>query len=176
MIKDIIRGAALVGYNKFILFFGHGQAFMTNYTVQELGLEGYFVVSIMFQNMVKDVHNQTFQTPFWHADEAETSVGLYTHPQYVDMSKAAKETSSGMIDSRFIQSPSEASMCKPCRFDEGTFSMPEYKDLKLGIIGDATIASRDKGEKYVQAVVERTVEFIQEIKTKFPAGIKPPVK
>ena len=176
MVKDIIRGASLAGYNKFIIFFGHGQAFMTNYAVQELGLEGYFVVSIMFQNMVKDVHNKIFQTPFWHADEAETSIGLYTHPEYVDMNKAAKETSSGMVDSKFVQSPSEASLCKPCRFDEGTFSEPEYKVLKLGIIGDATLATREKGEKYVEAVVERTVEFIEGIKARYPAGVKPPVK
>ena len=176
MIKDIVRGAALAGFNKFILFFGHGQAFVTNYTVQDLGLEGYFVVSIMFQNMVKDVHNQIFETPFWHADEAETSVGLYTHGDYVDMSKAVKESGTPLVSGEFVQNPSEAALSKPARFDEGTFAVPEYKDLKHGVIGDPTLATREKGKKYVEAIIERTVRFVEHLKEKYPAGTKPPVQ
>lgn len=176
VIKDIIRGAALVGFNKFIIFFGHGQAFVTNYTVQDMGREGYFVVSVMFQNMVKDVHNEIFETPFWHADEAETSIGLYTHPDYIDMSKAKKEKATSFIDgSKFVQSPSEAAEDKPCRFDEGTFSAPEYKDLKSGVVGDPTLATRGKGQKYVDKVIERMVVFVNGIKEKCPVGVKPEV-
>jgi len=177
LIKDIVRGAAIAGYNKFLIFFGHGQAFMTNYTVQELGLEGYFIVSVMFQNMVKDVHFEIFETAFWHADEAETSVALYTHPELVDMSKAVAEWSTPLIDGgRFVQNPSEAATTKPARFDEGTWSIPEYKDLKYGVIGDPTLATREKGERYVQIIEDRMVEFIEEIKAKLPAGVKPPIK
>lgn len=41
----------------------------------------------------------------WHAEEAETSVGLYLYPQYVDMTKAAKGGGKGLIDSRFVIAP-----------------------------------------------------------------------
>lgn len=172
LIKDVIYGASIAGYNKFMLFFGHGQAFVTNYTVQELGVEGYFVVSVMFQNMVRDIHFEIFETPFWHADEAETSVGLYNFPEYVDMSKAKKEMATPVLDSKFITNPSEAASSKPLRFDEGTVGTPEYTDLKAGVIGDPTLATKEKGEKYTKEIIKRTSEFINHIQEKYPPGIK----
>lgn len=172
MIKDIVRGSSLAGFNKFLLFFGHGQAFVTNLTTQELGLEGYFVISIMFQNMTRDIHNKIFEMPFWHADEAETSIGLYLFPDFVNMSKAVKETCTPVLDKKFVASPSDYPCSKPLRFDEGTISTPEYWDLKEGVIGDATLATKEKGEKYVNVVIERTVELINHIKEKYPVGKK----
>jgi len=177
LIKDVVRGVALCGYNKFLLFFGHGQAFATNYTVQELGLEGYFTVSIMFQNYMKDVHFDIMETPFWHAEETETSIGLYTHPDLVDMSLAKKGTSTPLLDNaNWIQMVSEAATNKVCRFDEITLCVPEYKDkVFTGPIGDPTIATREKGEKYVTILADRLAEFIEHIKERFPAGVKPEV-
>jgi len=172
MIKDIIRGASIAGYNKFIIFFGHGQAFVTNYTVQELGQEGFFILSIMFQNMVRDVHFDIFETTFWHADEAETSVALHLFPEYVDMKKAVKESGTPILDRKFVTTLSEAKSCKPLRFDEGTVSSPEYLDLKEGIVGDPTLASKEKGEKYVNIIIERMIELISHIKEKYPVGTK----
>ena len=172
MIKDIIRGASVAGYNKFFLFFGHGQAFVTHYTVQELGLEGYFVISMMFQNMTRDIHAEIFEMPFWHADEAETSIALHLFPEYVDMSKAVKETATPVLDGKFVASPSDYPCSKPLRFDEGTISTPEYWDLKDGVIGDATLATKEKGEKYVNIIIERTAELINHVKEKYPAGTK----
>ena len=172
LIKDVIRGASKAGYNKFILFFGHGQAFVTNYTVQELGLEGYFVLSVMFQNMVKDIHFKIFDTPFWHADEAETSIGLYCFPEYVDMSKAVKEMGTPLLDSKFVSNPSELASSKPLRFDEGTVSTPEYLDLKHGVIGDPTLATEKKGEEYCTAIIDRTIELVEHIKKRYPSGVK----
>ncbi|MBI2843887.1 MAG: creatininase family protein [Armatimonadetes bacterium] len=176
LIKDIIRGASEAGYNKFIIFFGHGQAWVANYCVQELGLEGYFVLSVMFQNMMRDLHNEIFETPFWHADEAETSVGLVTHPDLVDMSKAIDESATRILDGQFVQSPSDYAVSKPLRFDEGTLSVPEYKDLQAGVIGRPTLATREKGERYVQTIIDRMSDLVNEIKTKYPAGTKVPIK
>lgn len=172
LIKDVIRGASLCGYKKFILFFGHGQAFVTNYTVQELGQEGFYVLSVMFQNMVRDVHNEIFETPFWHADEAETSIGLHIFPEYVDMDKAVKELATPLLDRDFVTGPTQYSSSKPLRFDEGTVSAPEYKDLKVGVVGDPTLATAEKGEKYCNYIVERMVNMINSIKENYPAGVK----
>ena len=175
MIKDIIRGAAIAGYKKFIIFFGHGQAWVANYSVQELGLEGYFVLSVMFQNMMRDKHNEIFETPFWHADEAETSVGLYTHPELVDMNKAVDEASTPILDGKFVQSPSDYAVSKPLRFDEGTLSRPEYKDLKVGVIGKPTLATKEKGKEYVDTIVSRMIDLVNEVKGKYPPGVKVPI-
>ena len=64
-----------------------------------------FVLSLHWYEFVRDIHNDIFQTPFWHADETETSVALYLYPEYVDMTKAAKEKPEPLIDPKFIGSP-----------------------------------------------------------------------
>lgn len=175
LIKDVVRGAAFAGYNKYIIFFGHGEAFVANYTVHELGLEGYFVASVMFQNLVRDLHPEIMETGFAHADESETSIGLYTHPEYIDMSKARKEIVTPLVSREFFHGVSDVMSGKPCRFDELTRNRPEYKHLKTGIIGDATLATEEKGRRYVQVIVDRMTAFINHIMETYPAGTKPPV-
>jgi creatinine amidohydrolase len=59
---------------------------------------------------------------------------------------------------------------------EGTFARPEYKELDNGIIGDATKATREKGEIMVTRVVDYVVEIIEDIKARWPVGVKPPVQ
>lgn len=171
LLKDIVRGVAVAGFKKFIFFFGHGQAFVTNYTVQDLGLEGYFVLSVMFQNITRDKHSEIFETPFWHADEAESSVGLYTFPDYMDMSLAIDESGTPLVDRKFVSSPSEYPTSKPMRFDEGTVSTPEWGDLKSGVVGKPSLATLEKGEKYCNVIVERMVEMVNWVKEKYPAGV-----
>jgi creatinine amidohydrolase/Fe(II)-dependent formamide hydrolase-like protein len=176
LIKDIVRGAAKAGYNKFILFSCHGQVPSTTCAVHELGLEGYFVLSLHWYEFVRDIHDKIFQTPFWHADETETSVALYLYPEYVDMTKAAKEKPEPLIDPKFIGSPGGKLGAYQFYYFEGTFSRPEYKELKLGIVGDATLATREKGEKVVTVLVDRVSSVIEDIKKRYPPGVKPPVR
>ena len=177
VVKDIIHGASLAGYNKFILFYGHGQIAMANYAVQELGLEGYFVASVMFQNLVKDLQFEIMERGFWHADESETSIGLYTHPEFVDMSRAVREEPApALIDSKFFQGVSEAATDKPLAWFDCTLLRPEshmVAEGSTGVFGDATIATREKGEKYVTVIVDRMVEFVNHLKEKYPPGVKP---
>jgi creatinine amidohydrolase/Fe(II)-dependent formamide hydrolase-like protein len=177
LIKDIVRGASKAGYNKFILFSCHGQVPTTTCAAQALGLEGYFVATLHWYEFVRDVHGEVFETPMWHADETETSVALYLFPEYVDMSKAGKERPEPLIDPKFISGPSGGQFgTGTFQYFEGTFSRPEYKELKLGIIGDATLATREKGEKIVTVLVDRVSEVIEDIKKRWPPGVKPPVQ
>jgi creatinine amidohydrolase len=178
MIKDIVKGASKAGYNKFIIFFGHGQAFVTNYTVQDLGREGYFVLSVMFQRMVRDIHQDIFETPFWHADEAETSIALHSFEEYVDMSKAVDMGATSLVDGEYVDGCTDYESSKPLRFDSGTVSAPEYTDLVkdgelIGVVGKPSLATKEKGKKYTEAVVERTIDLVNHIKEEYPAGEKP---
>ncbi len=181
VLKDIVRGVKVAGFNKVIFFFGHGQAFVTNYVVQEIGREGYFVLSVMFQNMVRDCHNDIFETPFWHADEAETSIGMYTFGDLIDMSKCVDkqgeqlgmQTAEPLVSRDFVTAPTEHTSCKPMRFDEGTVSMPEWGDLEYGIKGDPSKASWEKGKKYVEVIAERMCALVEDVKAKHPVGTEP---
>ena len=176
LIKDVIRGASKAGFNKFIIFFGHGQAFVTNYTVQELGKEGYFVLSVMFQRMVRDIHDEIFETPVWHADEAETSIALANFPEYVDMNQAVDMEADSLIDGDLISGCTDDDTATPLRFDAGTVSAPEYKDLKdedgelVGVNGKPSLASKEKGERYTKIITDKTTELVNSVIEKYEPG------
>ncbi|MBI3884559.1 MAG: creatininase family protein [Opitutae bacterium] len=81
-----------------------------------------------------------------HADEGETSMMLVIAPETVDMSKAVKdfhENKPGPL----TRDPNGA----------GTYS-------PTGVWGDATLATREKGEKIVRATVEGTLREIEALR------------
>ena len=81
-----------------------------------------------------------------HADEIETSMMLFIAPSTVDMSKAVKD---------FHPSPKGGLTRDPKA--EGAYSTS-------GIYGDATLATRQKGEIVVQARVAGILKEIQELR------------
>ena len=172
LIEDIIKGATVAGYNKFIILSAHGQVSSTIVAVHKLGIDGIFTISLHWYDFLRD-QKELLETGMWHADEAETSVALYLYPDLVDMSKADKGGGTPLIDRRFIIGPglpAQPGMMYHC---EGTFARPEYKELKNGIIGDATLATVEKGEAMVTRVVDLLAEVIDDIRAKYPPGVKP---
>lgn len=77
-----------------------------------------------------------------HADEIETSMMLYVSPEHVDMAKATRDFPSGR---------------GPLTPDKGTVG--QYSPS--GIYGDATLATREKGEKVVEATVAGILRDIE---------------
>ena len=91
-----------------------------------------------------------------HACELETSLYLYLDPKRVQMDKAKKEI--GMPPSRFIwmdlmKASPVLLMDRWSRFS------------KTGVVGDPTLATREKGERIFEAVVAALVELVWEFKT-----------
>jgi creatinine amidohydrolase len=78
-----------------------------------------------------------------HADEIETSMMLFIAPSTVDMSKAMKD---------YHPSPKAGLTRDPT--GDGSYSAS-------GIFGDATLATRQKGELLVGAVIEGILQEIQ---------------
>jgi creatinine amidohydrolase len=84
-----------------------------------------------------------------HADEIETSMLLYMAPATVDMTKAARDYHPG---SGGLTRDSLAAAR-----DSKTFS-------RTGIYGDATLATRDKGRRYVEAHIRDLLEDIEALR------------
>jgi creatinine amidohydrolase len=80
-----------------------------------------------------------------HADEIETSMMLFVDPSAVDMRKAVREYGTGT-------GPMTRQKDAP-----GTFS-------ESGVAGDATLATRQKGEALVQAIVSGVLDDIDAIR------------
>ncbi len=172
LVQDIIRGAAVAGYNKFIILSAHGQVSSTIVAVHKLGMQGYFTLSLHWYDFLRD-HQDVLETGMWHADEAETSVALYLFPEFVDMSKAAKGGGNPLVDRRFIIGPGMPATPGAMYHFEGTFARPENVELKNGIIGDATLATREKGELLVTRLVDHMADLIEDIRSKYEPGVKP---
>ena len=90
----------------------------------------------------------TTQKEGTHADEIETSMMLFIAPKTVDMKKASKDF------------PSRGSGALQHSNPGG----PRYS--ASGIYGDATLATRAKGERVVKAKVEAMVQEIEALRAK----------
>jgi creatinine amidohydrolase len=90
-----------------------------------------------------------------HACELETSVYLYLDAERVQMDKAKKEY--GLPPSKFIWLDLMASSPVLLMDHWSRFS-------KTGVVGDPTLATKEKGEKIFEAVVAGLIELVREFK------------
>lgn len=93
-----------------------------------------------------------------HAGEYETSLYLALKPELVDMSKA--------IDERSPLSPSFQTDLLAGTHPQGSGArlVPYWStQTASGIKGDAAKASREKGEKFLEAAIEGLIELIREL-------------
>ena len=93
----------------------------------------------------------------FHACELETSVSLVIQPDRVSMDKAVKQLL------KFPLSPSFASpdMFSPQRV---TFMHSPKAIGDSGVMGDPTLANREKGEKILKTVIDNLVTLVLELK------------
>ena len=80
-----------------------------------------------------------------HADEIETSMMLFVDPARVDMRKAVREYGTG------------AGALTRVKDGPGVYSAS-------GVVGDATLATREKGQGFVEAVVAAALEDIEAVR------------
>lgn len=172
LVEDIIRGAAVSGFNKFIIISAHGQVSSTIVAVHKLGIDGYFVLSMHWYDFLRD-NQDVLEDPMWHADEAETSVALALYPQFVDMSKAEAGTCEGLIDPKWKIAPGMQAKPGQMYHFEGTFASPEKDELGNGVVGDPTKATLEKGELLVSRMTDHVSELIAEIMERYPVGVRP---
>jgi creatinine amidohydrolase len=172
LLEDIIKGAANAGYNKFIIISAHGQVSSMIVAVHKLGMEGYFTLGSTWYDFLRD--NKTVLKDYmWHADEAETSLALYLYPEWVNMGLAVAGGGTPLLDAKWKIAPGQGATPGSMYHFEGTFALPEKDDLDVGVIGDPTNATAEKGEKLVTATVEYYCGLIKEIREKYPCGINP---
>jgi len=147
LVVDICRGLARFGPRKFyVLNTGVSTIRALTAASEALGQDG---IRMRFTDILhaseaveKEVAKQPEGT---HADEIETSIMLYIAPQTVDMSKASKDFPKGN---------------GPLQWRDA--KAPRYSPS--GIYGDATLATREKGEKVVRAMIEFIVREVESLR------------
>lgn len=173
-VKDVIRGLVNAGFKKIIILNAHGQQWVLVGALHDIVPEvRVFVAVATLWELARKTINEVCEEPFKHADECETSISLALYPELVDMSKAGKEKSPTFIDSKYLGGTTY--MPEEGGFPHHNISAFYFQKetLKLGILGDATKATREKGMKIVEDAVSRLAEFIQDLLQKFPPGTSP---
>ena len=148
LIVDICRGLAHFGPRKFyVLNTGVSTLRSLAPASELLAKDGMLMRYTDILHASKAVEDKIRQEPAGtHADEIETSMMLYIAPKTVDMSKAAKDFPSGrgLMQWRDPQAP-------------------QYSPS--GVFGDATLATRAKGEQIVRAQIEFILKEIEALRT-----------
>jgi len=157
-IIDVCKSLVHHGFKKIVIINGHGgnhaAIHMAVYTLKK-ETKAFIVYADLF-NFAADVVRQLAEPPSYHADDVETSVAMALG-QHVRKVKLVKEIARTPIP-KYIKIDFSA--------PPPTVKIPVYlkEFTKTGVIGDPTKASREKGERIVEATVERLAEFLRQLK------------
>lgn len=160
-VLDITRSVAHHGFKRILIADGHGSNMpildlVARRTVLETdALCGAFI----WPSLARDVINKLreSQTPggMAHACELETSLYLYLDGSRVRTEKIQKEI--GLPSSRFVWMDLMNSSPVILMDHWTRFS-------KSGVVGDPTVATREKGEKIFRAVVQSLIDLAREFR------------
>lgn len=152
VVVQICRGLARFGPRRFyVLNTGVSTVGPLQAAARTLAAEGILMRFTDILAIAKSVEEEISEQPGGtHADEIETSMMLYIAPETVDMSKAVRDW---------------APKTKP-GFSRTPDGPGHYS--KTGIWGDPTLATRDKGEKVVERMMEGILADIEALRAAAP--------
>jgi creatinine amidohydrolase/Fe(II)-dependent formamide hydrolase-like protein len=172
------------GFRKIILINNHGHLWMLESAIQEFmkrfHLPGIFRV-IDWHRAVREFfypagRDDSLETHFVHADEAETSVGLLLFPDMIDMSVVEDaEGEQFLPDGHFDKSTDPFG--RPSRWSEGEgHAAIERAATPEGVVGKPSLASARKAKRPIAAILKYLTLVVDEILEAFPPGTVPPVE
>lgn len=168
-VKDVCLSLAHHGFTRILLVNGHGSnaaplEMASRLTVVET--EGRVLCASVNHWGVRKVREEgkKIRTSDYggtsHAGEYETSLYLALRPELVAMEKA--------VDERTPLPPSfQNDLLAGKRADASVaYLMPHWSTMSIsGVRGDATKATREKGEQFLEAAVDGLIELVREFKT-----------
>ncbi|WHY77349.1 creatininase family protein [Neobacillus sp. WH10] len=148
-IYDIGVSLYAQGFRVFAMINGHlGNAVAMKEAARRLFSQySDFKILYLFYPGVKKVTDEVRETAashvsYFHACEIETSYMLYLAEEFVDMSQAISD---------IPNIPMHADVTP----------MPWEKFTSSAVLGDATLASKEKGEKIIEVAIENMVQLIE---------------
>ena len=110
------------------------------YLKDNYGINVFYFVSSGLSKVRELCESKQWHKSYFHAEEIETSIMLYIKPELVDMSKAEARYPDKKIFEYY-----------PQKWDELT---------DIAVIGDPTVATREKGEKMLEIIIKEIVELL----------------
>jgi creatinine amidohydrolase len=183
-LRAVMAGLWNTGFRKQILMSIHGQEYITPSAINEFGKKYqvpaiiiYLDVPRIMGDALKDqAHGGPFETPFTHADEAETSISMALFPELCQLENAEDSPGKGFLPAGHVDKGGDIygdpipGHCQiGCRGIE-LVSHPE------GVIGYATKAAPEKAYQCVENFLNYTKKLHDDILEKFPPGVLPEPK
>ena len=184
MVIDVMLGLWNDGFRKQIIVNNHGHLWVLEAAIQQFykryQLPGIYRVMDWHRAVrefwrTKD-EGGVYETPFIHADEAETSVGLLLFPEMVNKQYAVETAPKGFLPGNHFDS-SVDQFGRPHRWSEGEGqSAIEIAGTPEGVVGKPTLGEAYKAKRPIAAIVKYLTMVCDEILEAFPAGTVPPTE
>ncbi len=184
LLIDVMLGLWNDGYRKQILVNNHGHLWVLESAIQQFTkryqLPGIYRV-IDWHRAVREFFYAKDRGGVWgsnfvHAEEAETSLGLYLFPDMVDMEYAVNTRGKSYLpEGHFDKSVDPYG--RPSRWSEGEghFAI-EIAATPEGVVGNAADAQAWKAKRPLAAILRYLTLLIDDILEAFPPGTVPPVE
>ena len=145
MVSDVALGIHGNGFERIVFLNGHGgnhhplkaiSVKLAEHDLFSLAFSHWDLVSEQVRDWGDKEHG------IGHGGEWETSIQLHLRPQLVDRSRQVADSWTSSVDPQYADF---------ARFPE------RRRETASGVMGDPTVASADKGSRYVDAAAERLV-------------------
>ena len=148
MVKDVARSMDRNGCQALLIITAHAaNPEPLKYTIRELADELEMrILRVCYPGLAEvmaDADSEMWLPMNFHAEEFETSLMLHLRPDLVRMDRAVREY-------------------PPISLDYMMSSLPMGALSESGVFGDATVASAEKGERWLRACVKRVVQVWRE--------------
>jgi creatinine amidohydrolase/Fe(II)-dependent formamide hydrolase-like protein len=117
-----------------------------------------------------------WDTNFVHADESETSLGLYLFPKMVNMEYAVDTEGVSFLPNGHLDKSVDP-FRRPCRWSEGEgHGAIEIAGTPEGVVGKPTLSDPYKAKRPLAAILRYLTLLVDEILEAFPPGTVPPTE
>jgi creatinine amidohydrolase/Fe(II)-dependent formamide hydrolase-like protein len=179
---DVMLGLWNDGFRKQIILNNHGQLWVLEAALQQFckryQLPGLYRVMdwhrCVREFLMPRCEGGEFETPFVHADEHETSLGLLLFPEMVHMDHAVDTEAVAFLPPGHFGNAVE-SCARPSRWSEveGHIAI-EIAGTPEGVVGRPTAADPRKAKRAMAAILRYVTLFCDEVLEAFPPGKVPP--
>jgi creatinine amidohydrolase len=180
-----MAGCWNMGFRKMILLNGHGHEYVIPSAIHEWAKNYQLPAVICNVNWYHAIpeycmdkeHGGPFETPFIHADEAETSFSMTLFPELLKEIDACNDNEVvGWMPEGHVDKAGNVYQ-KPIRwYGQVGFGPIELSAYPEGHVGCPSKASFEKGRPGMEAFLDYLKKLVDDILTTFPPGKLPPIE